>query len=56
MHDPVGVRRGVAADADGAVGQSGDEVHQHTADHDHPMHRRLHVTQKEGISGKTLLF
>ncbi len=49
MHDPVGVRRRVAADADGAVGQSHDEVQQHTADHDHPMHHRLHVKQKEGM-------
>jgi len=49
VHGPVGVGGRVAAGTDGAVGQSHDEVHQHTADHDHPVHHRLQVKQKEVI-------
>uniref|UniRef100_A0A672SMD6 Uncharacterized protein n=1 Tax=Sinocyclocheilus grahami TaxID=75366 RepID=A0A672SMD6_SINGR len=37
---------------DNFIYTSHDEVHQHTADHDHPMHRCLHVRKKRAFQGK----
>lgn len=44
VKDPVGVGGRVTGDAGGAVSQGHGEIHRHTAQHDHPVDRRLRAS------------